>query len=80
MIEDVKKYVYEVLCKDDSGHGYDHVERGYKLAIRFARKEKAGREEASNRHQLMVDFLYELFEEEEAYEWKEYLDKYLENL
>lgn len=224
MIEDVKKYVYEVLCKDDSGHGYDHVERVYKLAIRFARKEKAdedavaliallhdvddyklfgkeqaedltnakrimklvnvseekqqnvleslktmgyknctngirpkslegqivsdadmcdamgangilrthkfgikygreffnskvkpdgyidekygdkvadcsvqhmfekllklkglmitkaGREEASNRHQLMVDFLYELFEEEEAYEWKEYLDKYLENL
>lgn len=224
MIEDVKKYVCEVLCKDDSGHGYDHVERVYKLAIRFARKEKAdedvvaliallhdvddyklfgkeqaedltnakrimklvnvseekqqnvleslktmgyknctngirpkslegqivsdadmcdamgangilrthkfgikygreffnskakpdgyidekygdkvadcsvqhmfekllklkglmitkaGREEASNRHQLMVDFLYELFEEEEAYEWKEYLDKYLENL
>jgi uncharacterized protein len=224
MIEDVKKLVYEVLCKDDSGHGYDHVERVYNLAVKFAKKEQAdvevvaliallhdvddyklfgkeqaedltnakkimklvdineekqknvlaslktmgysncvkgirpislegqivsdadmcdamgangilrthkfgikygreffnnkskpegyidenygdkvadcsvqhmfekllklkglmltsaGKEEASNRHQLMVDFLYELFEEEEAYEWKEYLDKYLENL
>ena len=224
MIEDVKKLVYEVLCKDDSGHGYDHVERVYNLAVKFAKKEQAdvdvvaliallhdvddyklfgkeqaedltnakkimklvdineekqknvlaslktmgysncvkgirpislegqivsdadmcdamgangilrthkfgikygreffnskarpdayineeygdkvadcsvqhmfekllklkglmitgaGKEEASNRHQLMVDFLYELFEEEEAYEGKEYLDKYLENL
>ena len=41
MIEDVKKLVYEVLCKDDSGHGYDHVERVYKLAIKFAKKENA---------------------------------------
>ena len=40
----------------------------------------SGKKEASNRHQLMVDFLYELFEEEEAHEWKEYLDKYLETL
>lgn len=41
MIEDVKKLVYEVLCKDDSGHGYDHVERVYNLAVKFAKKEQA---------------------------------------
>ena len=224
MIEELKKLVYDVLCKDDSGHGYDHVERVYKLAVKFAKKENAdvdvvaliallhdvddyklfgkeqaedltnakrimklvnvdevkqqnvleslktmgykncvngirptslegqivsdadmcdamgangilrthkfgikygreffnnkarpdayidekygdkvadcsvqhmfekllklkglmitgaGKEEASNRHQLMVDFLYQLFEEEEATNWKEYLDKYLETL
>ena len=41
---------------------------------------ESGKAEASNRHELMVSFLYQLFEEEEAYEWREYLDNYLENL
>lgn len=40
----------------------------------------AGKKEALKRHKLMVDFLYELFEEENAINWKEYLDKYLNNL
>ena len=39
MIEEVKKQVYNILCKDDSGHGFDHVERVYKLAIKFAKQE-----------------------------------------
>lgn len=37
----------------------------------------AGKEEAKARHQIMVDFLYHLFAEENADEWKEYLDNYL---
>ena len=41
MIETVKKLVYDILCKDNSGHGYDHVERVYKLALKFAKEENA---------------------------------------
>lgn len=41
MIEDVKKLVFEILNKDNSGHGYDHVERVYNLSLKFAKKENA---------------------------------------
>lgn len=41
MIDDVKKQVYDILCKDSSGHGYDHVERVYRLSMKFAKKENA---------------------------------------
>ena len=41
MLEEVKKQVYEILCSDNSGHGYDHVERVYNLSLKFAKKENA---------------------------------------
>ena len=37
----------------------------------------SGKKEAASRYQIIVDFLYHLFEEENAPEWKEYLDHYL---
>ena len=37
---------------------------------------KSGYEEAIKRHQVIVDFLYQFFEEEDVPEWKEYLDKF----
>lgn len=37
----------------------------------------AGKKEATKRHQFVVDFLYQMFEEENCPEWKEYLDRYL---
>ena len=37
----------------------------------------SGKKEAESRHQIIVDFLYHLFEEENALEWSEYLDNYL---
>ena len=40
----------------------------------------SGREESKNRHQIVVDFLYHLFDEENAPEWIEYLDNYLKGL
>lgn len=40
---------------------------------------ESGKEEAKYRHQIAVDFLYHIFEEENAPEWKIYLDKFLEN-
>lgn len=43
MIEDIKKQVYDLLNNDDSGHGYDHVERVLNMSLKFAEKEKADR-------------------------------------
>ena len=37
----------------------------------------SGKEESKNRHQIVVDFLYHLFNEENAPEWIEYLNNYL---
>ena len=38
----------------------------------------SGKEESKNRHQIIVDFLYHLFDEENVPEWTEYLNNYLE--
>ena len=40
----------------------------------------SGKEEAIKRHETMVNFLYDLLDEEESDEWKAYLDKYLSEL
>ena len=37
----------------------------------------SGRKEADSRHQIVVDVLYHLFEEENTPEWTEYLNEYL---
>jgi len=39
-----------------------------------------GKKEASKRHDVIVNLLYSLFDEENTGEWKEYLDNYLNNL
>lgn len=39
MIEKVKKQVYELLNKDNSGHGNDHIDRVLDLSLKFAQKE-----------------------------------------
>lgn len=41
MIEDIKKQVYDLLNNDDSGHGYDHIERVLNMSLKFAKKENA---------------------------------------
>ena len=41
---------------------------------------EAGKREAAPRKQIMVDFLRELFREEDALEWNKYLDQYLVGL
>lgn len=38
---------------------------------------EAGKNEIEKRHQITIDILYHLFEEENTPEWKEYLDNYL---
>lgn len=41
MIEEVRKQVYELLGKDNSGHGMDHINRVLRLSLEFAKNEKA---------------------------------------
>lgn len=41
MIDEIKKQVYNLLNNDDSGHGYDHVERVLNLALKFSQQENA---------------------------------------
>ena len=40
MIAQAKKLVYELLKNDNSGHGIEHIERVYDLAMKFAESEK----------------------------------------
>lgn len=44
MIEKVKKQVYELLNKDNSGHGNDHIDRVLELSLKFAQKETANKD------------------------------------
>ena len=66
MIEEIKKLVYDILCKDDSGHGYDHVDRVYNLAIKFAKKENADEEVVALIALLHDVDDYKMFGEEQA--------------
>jgi len=47
MIEYIKKQVYELLNKDNSGHGTDHINRVLDLSIKFAKQENANIEVVS---------------------------------
>lgn len=44
MIGEVKKQVYELLDKDDSGHGNDHINRVLDLSLKFAQNEDANKD------------------------------------
>lgn len=41
MIEKVREQVTLILNEEESGHGMDHIERVYNLAIKFAKEEQA---------------------------------------
>ena len=49
------------------------------LKLKAIMMTEVGKKEAQKRHNLMVDFLRQLFDEENVPEWQEYLDKYLSN-
>lgn len=44
MIEEIKKQVYALLDKDNSGHGMDHINRVLDLSMKFAEIEKADKD------------------------------------
>lgn len=66
MIEEVKRLVYDILNKDNSGHGYDHVERVYSLSLKFAKKENADEDVVSLIALLHDVDDYKLFGKEHA--------------
>ena len=66
MIDTVKKQVYELLNTDNSGHGNDHIDRVFKLSLKFAQKENANKDIVSLIALLHDVDDYKLFGEENA--------------
>jgi len=66
MIEEVKNKVKELLKSDESGHGFDHIERVTNLAIKIAKKENANIELVTLGALLHDVDDYKLFGEESA--------------
>lgn len=66
MIKKVKKQVYELLNKDNSGHGNDHIDRVLDLSLKFAQKETANTDVVALIALLHDVDDYKLFGEENA--------------
>lgn len=66
MINEVKKQVYELLNKDNSGHGNDHIDRVLDLSLKFAQKETANTDVVALIALLHDVDDYKLFGEENA--------------
>ena len=72
-IEDMNAEKYTRKCADSSVcHIFEKI-----LKLKDLMLTDSGKEESKNRHQIVVDFLYHLFNEEIAPEWIEYLNNYL---
>ena len=66
---------YKKKCSDTGVcHMFEKI-----LKLKKMMMTSSGKNEASERHQIVVDILYHLFDEENALEWKEYLDKFLKD-
>lgn len=74
-LENLSADKYTSRCADSSVcHIFEKI-----LKLKNLMLTDAGKKEATNRHQIIVDFLYHLFSEENVPDWIEYLDNYLEN-
>lgn len=72
-IEDMTAEKYTRKCADSSVcHIFEKV-----LKLKGLMLTESGKKEAELRHQIVIDFLYHLFDEENAHEWVEYLDNYI---
>ncbi len=72
-IEDMNAEKYTRKCADSSVcHIFEKI-----LKLKDLMLTDSGKEESKNRHQIVVDFLYHLFSEENVPEWTEYLNNYL---
>ena len=72
-IENITADKYTRKCADSSVcHMFEKILKLKKLMLT-----ESGAKEAQERHQIVVDILYHIFEEENAPEWKEYLDNFL---
>ena len=66
MIKKVKEQVYELLNKDNSGHGIDHIDRVLELSLKFAEEEFANKDIVSLIALLHDVDDYKLFGEENS--------------
>ena len=74
-IENISSEKYASRCSDSSVcHIFEKI-----LKLKNLMLTDAGKKEATDRHQIIVDFLYHLFLEENAPDWTAYLDNYLKN-
>ena len=72
-VEDMTADKYTRKCADSSVcHIFEKI-----LKLKDLMMTESGKQEAQERHQIIVDILYHLFEEENAPEWTEYLNEYL---
>lgn len=72
-IENITAVTYTSKCADTSVcHLFEKI-----LKLKNLMLTDSGKKEAEARHQIIVDFLYHLFDEENAPEWTEYLNNYL---
>lgn len=75
-IEEITSEKYSSRCSDSAVcHLFEKVLKLKKLMLT-----ESGKEEANIRHQFVVDFLYQFFNEEDVPEWTEYLNEYLKKL
>ncbi len=72
-IENISADNYTRKCADSSVcHIFEKI-----LKLKDLMLTASGKEEAMDRHKIVVDILYHLFAEENVPEWTEYLDNYL---
>lgn len=72
-IEDITADKYTSRCADSSVcHIFEKI-----LKLKDLMPTESGKKEAQGRHQIVVDILYHLFEEENVPEWTQYLNEYL---
>lgn len=72
-IENMNADKYTRKCSDSSVcHIFEKI-----LKLKGLMMTESGKEEAKERHQIVVDILYHIFDEENAPEWEEYLNNFL---
>lgn len=72
-IEDMTAEEYTRKCADSSVcHMFEKI-----LKLKDLMLTESEKEEAKSRYQIIVDFLYHLFDEENVPEWTEYLNEFL---
>lgn len=71
--EDINIKDYQTKCSPSTvNHVFEKSLKLKKLMLT-----NTGKTEIEKRHQITIDMLYQLFDEENAKEWKNYLDNYL---
>ncbi len=72
-IENITAEQYTSKCADSSVcHMFEKI-----LKLKDLMLTDSGKKESKNRHQIIVDFLYHLFDEENVPEWTDYLNTFL---